>query len=55
MHLAKGMEFRAVVVMCCEDEVIPMQERIESAMDDSELEEIYNTDATCFMCVHTCT
>jgi mRNA-degrading endonuclease RelE of RelBE toxin-antitoxin system len=44
MHLAKGMEFRAVVVMCCDDEVIPMQERIESAMDDSDLEEIYNTE-----------
>lgn len=30
MHLAKGLEFRAVVVMACDDEVIPLQERIES-------------------------
>jgi hypothetical protein len=30
MHLAKGLEFRAVVVMACDDEVIPLQERIET-------------------------
>lgn len=29
MHLAKGLEFRAVVVMACDDEIIPSQERIE--------------------------
>ncbi len=27
MHLAKGLEFRAVVVMACDDEIIPLQER----------------------------
>ncbi len=43
MHLAKGLEFRAVVVMACDDEVIPLQERIESVTDDSDLEEVYNT------------
>src|SRR5438128_2399913 len=44
MHLAKGLEFRAVVVMACDDEIIPLQERIESAADDSDLEEVYNTE-----------
>jgi superfamily I DNA/RNA helicase/mRNA-degrading endonuclease RelE of RelBE toxin-antitoxin system len=44
MHLAKGLEFRAVVVMACDDEVIPCQSRIETASDDSELEEIYTTE-----------
>lgn len=44
MHLAKGLEFRAVVVMACDDEVIPLQERIESATDASELEDVYNTE-----------
>jgi hypothetical protein len=44
MHLAKGLEFRAVAVMVCDDEVIPLQERIENAADDSDLEEIYNTE-----------
>lgn len=44
MHLAKGLEFRAVVVMACDDDVIPLQERIESVVDDSDLEEVYNTE-----------
>ncbi len=44
MHLAKGLEFRAVVVMACDDEVIPLQERIETAADMAELEEVYNTE-----------
>jgi superfamily I DNA/RNA helicase/mRNA-degrading endonuclease RelE of RelBE toxin-antitoxin system len=44
MHLAKGLEFRGVVVMACDDEVIPLQERIETVADDSDLEEVYNTE-----------
>jgi superfamily I DNA/RNA helicase len=44
MHLAKGLEFRAVVVMACDDEIIPLQERIESVADDADLEDIYNTE-----------
>ena len=44
MHLAKGLEFRAVAVMACDDEVIPLQERIESVTDDSDLEDVYNTE-----------
>jgi mRNA-degrading endonuclease RelE of RelBE toxin-antitoxin system len=44
MHLAKGLEFRAVVVMACDDEVIPSQDRIETVIDDTDLEEVYNTE-----------
>jgi superfamily I DNA/RNA helicase len=44
MHLAKGLEFRAVVVMACDDEIIPLQSRIETVTDDSDLEEVYNTE-----------
>jgi len=44
MHYAKGLEFRAVVVMACDDEVIPSQERIETVADDADLEEVYNTE-----------
>ncbi len=44
MHLAKGLEFRAVVVMACDDEIIPLQKRIETAADDADLEEAYNTE-----------
>jgi superfamily I DNA/RNA helicase/mRNA-degrading endonuclease RelE of RelBE toxin-antitoxin system len=44
MHLAKGLEFRAVVVMACDDEVIPLQSRIESVMDESDLLDVYDTE-----------
>lgn len=44
MHFAKGLEFRSVVVMACDDEVIPESERIESVADDADLEEVYNTE-----------
>ncbi len=44
MHLAKGLEFRAVVVMACDDEIIPLQARIEAVADDADLEEVYNTE-----------
>ena len=44
MHFAKGLEFRAVAVMACDDEVIPSQERIETVADDADLEEVYNTE-----------
>lgn len=44
MHLAKGLEFRAVVVMACDDEVIPLQERFEAVTDDADIEEVYNTE-----------
>ncbi|MDI1350851.1 UvrD-helicase domain-containing protein [Aquabacterium sp.] len=44
MHLAKGLEFRAVVVMACDDEVIPLQERVEAVTDDADIEEVYNSE-----------
>ena len=44
MHLAKGLEFRAVAVMACDDEIIPSQERIESVADRSDLEDVFNTE-----------
>ena len=44
MHLAKGLEFRVVVVMACDDEIIPLQARIETVADDADLEEVYNTE-----------
>ena len=44
MHLAKGLEYRAVVVMACDSEVIPLQSRVESIADEADLEEVYNTE-----------
>lgn len=44
MHLAKGLEFPAVAVMACDDEIIPLQERIETVADDADLQEVYDTE-----------
>jgi hypothetical protein len=44
MHLAKGLEFRSVVVMACDDTVLPMSERIASAGDGGDLQEILDTE-----------
>ena len=44
MHLAKGLEFLAVGVMACDDEVIPLQERVETVTDEGDLEDVYNTE-----------
>ena len=44
MHLAKGLEFRALVVAACDDEVLPSQARIERVGDQAELDEVYTTE-----------
>jgi hypothetical protein len=44
MHQAKGLEFRAVVTACCDDGVLPLQSRIEAVVEESDLEEVYNTE-----------
>ena len=44
MHLSKGLEFLAVAVMACDDEVLPLQARIEAVTDEGDLEEVYDTE-----------
>ena len=44
MHFAKDLEFRAVTVMACDAEVIPLQSRVKSIVDEADLEEVYNTE-----------
>jgi len=44
MHLAKGLEFKAVVVMACDDDVLPLQSRVESVADEVELDDVYETE-----------
>jgi mRNA-degrading endonuclease RelE of RelBE toxin-antitoxin system len=44
MHRTKGLEFRAIVVAACDDELVPLQSRIETVSDDADLEEVYNTE-----------
>ena len=33
-----------MVVMACDDEVIPSQQRIEEVGDDADLQEVYDTE-----------
>ena len=44
MHLAKGLEFRSVVVMACDEDILPQQERLERVTDSSDLAEVYDTE-----------
>lgn len=44
MHLAKGLEFRAVVVMACGEDVIPSAERIAAVAEPSDIEDAYTTE-----------
>ena len=44
MHLAKGLEFRAVAVVACDDEILPLQSRIENLIDEADLEDTYSTE-----------
>jgi superfamily I DNA/RNA helicase len=44
MHLAKGLEFRAVAVAGCDDEIVPLQSRIENVGNEADLEDIYETE-----------
>lgn len=44
MHLAKGLEFRAVAVMACDEGILPWDERIADAADEAELDDVYETE-----------
>ncbi len=48
MHLAKGLEYKAVAVIACDDNVLPLQERIETVADESELDEVHDTERNLF-------
>lgn len=44
MHLAKGLEFRAVVVMACDEDVLPLRSRLNAAADEADLREVFDTE-----------
>lgn len=44
MHDAKGLEYRAVVVMACDEDVIPDPQRLASIGDVAEMESVYETE-----------
>ena len=48
MHLARGLEFKAVAIMACDDELLPLQSRIESVADEVELDDVYETERQLF-------
>jgi hypothetical protein len=48
MHLAKGLEFKAVAVMACDDGVLPLQSRLEAVADETELDDVYETERHLF-------
>lgn len=48
MHLAKGLEFKAVAVMACDDDILPLQSRIEAVADEVELDDVYETERHLF-------
>lgn len=48
MHLAKGLEYKAIAVMACDDDALPLQERVETVADESELDEVFETERHLF-------
>lgn len=44
MHAAKGLEFSTVVVMACDEDVLPDPQRLSSIGDMSDLEAAYETE-----------
>lgn len=48
MHLAKGLEFKAVAVMACDDNILPLKARIEAVADETELDDVFDTERQLF-------
>lgn len=48
MHLAKGIEFKAVAVMACDEDVLRLRQRVDTAADQADLDEIYDTERQLF-------
>lgn len=44
MNLAKGLEFKAVAVIACDEDVIPLKSRLETVADEVELDDVYATE-----------
>ena len=48
MHLAKGLEFRQVIVMACDENVLPDQDRVDTVADEAELDDVHDTERHLF-------
>lgn len=48
MHLVKGLEFNAVAVMACDDDLPPLKARLEAVADETELDDVFDTERQLF-------
>lgn len=48
MHLAKGLEFKAVAVRACDEDQLPLRSRLETVADEVELDEVSATERQLF-------
>jgi superfamily I DNA/RNA helicase len=54
MHLAKGLEFKAVAVIACDEDQLPLRSRVEVVADEVGLDDVYATERHLFYaaCTH---
>lgn len=48
MHLAKGLEFKAVAVIACDEDQLPLRSRVETVADEVELDDVFATERQLF-------
>ncbi len=44
MHLAKGLEFRTVLMLACDEDVLPLRARLDATGDEADLEQVYTSE-----------
>jgi superfamily I DNA/RNA helicase len=48
MHLAKGLEFKAIAVIGCDEDQLPLRSRVEAVADEVELDDVFATERQLF-------
>jgi superfamily I DNA/RNA helicase len=48
MHFAKGLEFKAVTIIACDEEVLPSAARLAEVSEEMELDDVYATERQLF-------
>ena len=48
MHDAKGLEFKSVAIIACEEDILPAESRLLAARDEAEIDEIMATERHLF-------